>query len=46
LYKELTFVYLGDIPNMPMHCVIAGSSGKVYFGIHTGDLVELTEDEV
>jgi len=43
--KEIRFVYLGDIPNMPGHCVLGGQYGKIHFGIHTNDLVELSEDE-
>jgi len=44
--EELRFVYLGEIPNMPGHCIIGGYSGKIHFGIHTNDLVELSEDEI
>lgn len=47
--KELLYehvVFLGEIPNMPDHCVVAAhKSGKVYCGYHTFNFVELTEDE-
>ena len=49
-YKEFlaqeTFVYLGEIPNMPGHVVVAAENGRVYFGFHDDDFEELTEDEV
>jgi len=44
--KETAFVFLGMIPNMPGHCVVAGHSGRVYFGLHPEDFKVLKEDEV
>jgi len=40
-------VYLGEIPNMQGHCVVAGwMSGRVYSGFHTENFREMTmEDE-
>ena len=33
--KDNWFIYLGEIPNMPGHCVVAGhESGKIYSGYH------------
>ena len=40
------FVFLGEIPNMEGHCIVAGQNGRIYFGFHTEDFVELHEDEV
>jgi diadenosine tetraphosphate (Ap4A) HIT family hydrolase len=41
------YVFLGDIPNMPGHCVVLNHrTGKVYSGYHTENFVELSEDEV
>ena len=40
------FVYLGEIPNMPGHVVVAAENGRVYFGFHDDDFEELTEDEI
>lgn len=40
------FIYLGEIPNMPGHVVVAGRNGKVYFGFHDDEFEELSEDEV
>ena len=39
------FIYLGEIPNMPGHCVIVGMNGRTYFGFHTDDFQELDENE-
>ena len=40
-----TYVFIGEIPNMPGHCVVADHrSGQVYSGYHTEHFVELTED--
>lgn len=47
IMKEDRFIFLGEIPNMPDHCVLAGvKSGKIYSCYHTYDFIELTEDEV
>lgn len=41
------FVYLGDIRQMPGHCVVVRMSDNVVFtAYHTENFVELTEDEV
>jgi len=46
LLLEEYFVYLGEIPNMPEHCVIAGrQSGKVFSGFHLDNFVELNDNE-
>ena len=40
------YVFFGEIPNMPGHCVVADRrSGQIYSGYHTDNFVELTEDE-
>lgn len=45
--KELARVlYLGEIPNMPGHCIIVTTSGDVMWGFHTEDFEEIPEDEV
>jgi hypothetical protein len=47
IMKEEIFVFLGEIPNMQGHCVVAGhKSGKIFSGYHTNNFIELTEDEV
>ena len=47
LLEDEIFVFLGEIPNMPEHCVVAGhKSGRVYSGYHATNFQELDEDEV
>jgi len=49
-----TYIYLGDISNMPGHCVVVGhmlrgresEQGKILSGFHTDNFRELTEEEV
>ncbi len=39
------YVFLGEIPNMPGHCVVAEHpKGIIYSGYHIENFVELTED--
>ena len=41
------YVFFGDIPNMPGHCVVADhKSGRIYSGYHTENFTELPFDEV
>jgi hypothetical protein len=41
-----TYVFFGEIPNMPGHCVVADHrSGQVYSGYHTDSFVELSEEQ-
>ena len=41
------YVFFGEIPNMPGHCVVADhQSGRIYSGYHTDNFVELRKDEV
>jgi hypothetical protein len=43
---EGVYVFFGDIPNMPGHCVVADrTSGRVYSGYHTESFAELPEEE-
>ena len=47
LLKEDVFIFLGEIPNMPNHSIVAGhKSGKILSGYHTSDFMELSDDEV
>jgi len=42
----VAYIFLGEIPNMPGHCVVADhGSGKIYSGYHTDNFVELRKDE-
>ena len=47
LDEESVFVYLGEIPNQPGHCVVAGwRNGKVYSSRHVNEFEVIPEDEV
>ncbi|CAN5921307.1 hypothetical protein BH24BAC1_BH24BAC1_33450 [soil metagenome] len=42
----VSYIFLGEIPNMPGHCVVAEQqSGRLYAGYHTEHFIELMEDE-
>ncbi|TWU15464.1 hypothetical protein [Allorhodopirellula heiligendammensis] len=42
-----SYVFFGEIPNMPGHCVVADQrTGQLYSGYHTESFVELPDDEV
>ena len=50
-YKETfgnkSFIFLGEVPNVPGHCILADlESGKVVGIYHTDNFREATEDEV
>ena len=41
------FIYLGEVPNCPGHCILADlMSGKVMGMYHTDNFREATEEEV
>lgn len=47
LTKEDVFVFLGEIPNMRGHCVVAGhKSGRIVSGYHIEDFVEIPKEEI
>ena len=42
----VSYIFFGEIPNMPGHCVIAEQqSGRLHSGYHTDSFIELTEEE-
>ena len=42
-----TYVFLGEIPNMPGHCVVADPrDGRVWAGYHTDNFSEVPDEEV
>jgi hypothetical protein len=44
--KRDTFIYLGDIAQMPGHCiVIRMGDGTLFYCIHTDNFVEVPEEE-
>jgi hypothetical protein len=45
--KAQIFVILGEVEQMPGHCIIADiKTGQIYSCYHTEDFVELNEEEV
>lgn len=47
LKRDRVYVYLGEIANMPDHCVVVEhKSGRLFSGYHAFDFVELSEDEI
>jgi len=45
--REGVYVFFGEIPNMPSHCVVADyKTGQIHSGYHTDSFLELTEEEV
>lgn len=42
---EGPYIYFGEIPNMPQHCVVMNRQNKFTIGMHTYNFRELTEDE-
>jgi hypothetical protein len=45
LMQEKAFIYFGEIPNMPSHCVVSGhDSGRVFSGFHIENFQEISEE--
>ncbi len=45
IMNEKIFIFFGEIPNMPGHCVVSGhESGKIYSGYHIDSFQELQEE--
>jgi hypothetical protein len=41
-----TYVFLGEIPNMPQHCVVADAkTGRIWTGYHTEHFHEIRKNE-
>jgi hypothetical protein len=38
-------LYLGEIVNMPGHCIVSTNDGKIHWGFHTDNFRIATEDE-
>jgi hypothetical protein len=39
-------LYLGEIQQMPGHCIVVNNEGKVFWGYHTDNFREPTEEEL
>jgi hypothetical protein len=44
-YLENTYIFIGEIPNMPGHCIVAQKNGIFHTGYHTENFKEIPEDE-
>lgn len=45
--RGIAYLFVGEIPNMPGHCVVVNrKTGKIYSGYHIENFVELEEDEL
>ena len=43
----ISYLFLGEIANMPEHCVVAEQrTGRLFTGYHTDNFVEIPDDEV
>lgn len=40
------FIFLGEIVQMPGHCIVADRKGKIHWGFHTDNFRDPTEDEI
>jgi hypothetical protein len=44
--RQGIYVFLGEIPNMPGHCVVAEHPrGQIFSGYHTESFAEVPEDQ-
>lgn len=41
-----SMLFLGELANMPGHCVVADRAGRVFWGFHTDNFREPTDDEL
>ena len=43
--KEHPYIYFGEIPNMPGHCIVMDhGTGKFFSGYHTEHFIEINEE--
>mgnify|MGYP001243137609 FL=1 len=44
--KKDIYIFFGEMPNMPGHCIVCHyPTGKIFSGYHTGNFIEMVEDE-
>lgn len=43
-FKNVRYIYLGEIPNMPGHCIVMDDDGKHYVGFHTENFKEISDE--
>ena len=44
--KHGVYVMLGEIEGMDGHCIVVSRDGHTYWGYHTENFIELTEEEL
>lgn len=45
--RGVTYLFFGEIPNMPGHCVVVDRrTGRIFSGYHIENFVELDENEI
>ena len=44
--RKTAYLFLGEIPNMPGHCVVVGDHGKIIAGYHTEEFVEIPPEDM
>ena len=46
--RSLTYIFVGEIINMPGHCVVVEYKANhiMYSGYHTDNFIELKDDEI
>lgn len=40
-----TLLFLGEIKNMPEHCIVVNKNGKIFFGYHTENFIQIKDDD-
>lgn len=40
----IRYIYVGEIPNSPGHCIVMDDNGKHYVGYHTDHFVEISDE--
>lgn len=46
ILSESVFIFMGEIPNMPGHVVVAGmSTGRIFAGYHPENFEQLSDEE-
>jgi len=46
LKKDMDYLLIGEIDNMPEHFVVADSDGNIFWGYHMDNFMELESNEI
>ena len=44
--RKTAYLFLGEIPNMPGHCVTVGDFGEIISGYHTDNFKEILPEDM